>query len=180
MECKRACKCDLCIGVFTSYFKVNRVYKGTWNMTYAYWCHLINPHMSTESPIPLPNLCDVHLRDPRLGSVPDWKLGQDIMIFFLLPSYDFFLLSSSFFSWFPQKNKEVWVCWHRLVFYKMVSNFFHHQNITSELHFLKVKFKGISNAMHVNYRGAGKSDIIINWKGWFFIVRLIIKLCIRL
>ena len=25
MECKRACKCDLCIGVFTSYFKVNRV-----------------------------------------------------------------------------------------------------------------------------------------------------------
>ncbi len=27
MECKRACKCDLCIGVFTSYFKVNRVYK---------------------------------------------------------------------------------------------------------------------------------------------------------
>ncbi len=25
MEGKRACKCDLCIGVFTSYFKVNRV-----------------------------------------------------------------------------------------------------------------------------------------------------------
>ncbi len=25
MECKRECKCDLCIGVFTSYFKVNRV-----------------------------------------------------------------------------------------------------------------------------------------------------------
>ena len=25
MECKHACKCDLCRGVFTSYFKVNRV-----------------------------------------------------------------------------------------------------------------------------------------------------------
>ncbi len=28
-ECKRACKCDLCIGVFTSYFKVYRV-KANW------------------------------------------------------------------------------------------------------------------------------------------------------
>ena len=26
MECKHAGKCDICIGVFTSYFKINRVY----------------------------------------------------------------------------------------------------------------------------------------------------------
>ena len=57
MECKRACKCDLCIRVFTSYFKVNRVYT---------LIHLVT-HMN--------------IFEHQLGKVGQLKFPDQLMIF---------------------------------------------------------------------------------------------------